>query len=247
MCGHATIAIAKLAVELGWVEAVEPETIIRIDAPCGQLTAYVDVENGKAGKVRFHGVPSFVLGLDQVVEVPGSGPVKYDLAYGGAFYAYVDSDALGLPLVPENYRKLIDQGMAIKHAVMNSGIGIDHPFETDLSFLYGTIFIGGPVSDGLDSRNVCIFAEGEVDRCPTGSGVSGRMAIHHARNEIRIGESMHIESIVGSVFRGAVVETKEYGGLPAVIPEVEGEAWITGSHTFYLDPKDPFRNGFFLR
>jgi len=116
-----------------------------------------------------------------------------------------------------------------------------------LSFLYGTIFIGDPVSEGLDSRNVCIFADGEVDRCPTGSGVSGRMAIHHKRKEIAIGEKMKIESITGSVFEGGVVEEVKYGNFDAVIPEVHGTAYVTGQHEFLIDPDDPFAYGFFLR
>ena len=122
-----------------------------------------------------------------------------------------------------------------------------HPFEEDLSFLYGTIFIGGPVSEGLDSRNVCIFAEGEVDRCPTGSGVSGRMPIHYKRGEISIGDTMTIESITGSVFTGSVIKELAYGPYQAVIPQVEGTAHITGQHEFLIDPNDPFKFGFFLR
>lgn len=247
MCGHATIAISKLAVEMGWVEKQEPVTELVIDAPCGRLYSTVEVENGRAGKVHFRCVPSFVAALDQTVEVEGLGNITYDLAYGGAFYAYVDSNALNIDLTPANYRRLIQTGMDIKRAVINSPQPVSHPFEEDLSFLYGTIFIGGPVSEGIDSRNVCIFAEGEVDRCPTGSGVSGRMAIHHSKNEIGINKWMSIESITGSVFRGRVTEETQYGEYDAVIPEVEGTAFITGMNTFVIDPEDPMKHGFFLR
>ena len=247
MCGHAIIAIATLAVEMKWVEVIAPVTNIRIDAPCGRISAFVKVKNGAVEGVSFHCIPSFVVALDQSVEVEGLGTVSYDLAYGGAFYAYVDSNALGLELIPSNYSRLIETGMKIKHAVMDSDKQIKHPFEEDLSFLYGTIFIGGPVSEGVDSRNVCVFAEGEVDRCPTGSGVSGRLPIHYARKEIKIGESMKIESITGSVFRGTIIREEQYGPYTAVIPEVEGAAYITGQHEFLIDPKDPFGKGFFLR
>ena len=130
---------------------------------------------------------------------------------------------------------------------MNSNTTILHPFEEDLSFLYGTIFIGGPVSEGVDSRNVCIFAEGEVDRCPTGSGVSGRMPIHFLRKEIQIGDTMTIESITGSVFKGSIVREEKFGNLDAVIPQVEGTAHIVGQNEFLIDPNDPFKYGFFLR
>ncbi len=247
MCGHAVIAITKLAVEMTWVKVTSPVTRVVIDAPCGRITSYANIVNGKVSSVFFHGVPSFVVALNEKVEVEGLGTVTYDLAYGGAFYAYVNANRLNLPLIPENYNTFIQKGMAIKRAVIEQSNLVQHPFETDLSFLYGTIFIGDPVSDGLDSRNVCVFADGEVDRCPTGSGVSGRMAIHHKRNEIAIGEKMKIESITGSVFEGGVVEEVKYGNFDAVIPEVHGTAYITGQHEFLIDPDDPFAHGFFLR
>ena len=147
-----------------------------------------------------------------------------------------------------SYRKLINKGMAIKHAVMAANKEIVHPFEEDLSFLYGTIFIdNGNQTSGSDSRNVCVFANGEVDRSPTGSGVSGRMAIHWARKEIDFGETMTIESITGSVFRGSLVSEGDYGPFKAIIPQVAGTAYITGMHTFCIDPNDPMKNGFILR
>ena len=247
MCGHAVIAITTLAVEMNWLEVSEGDNLLKIDAPCGRIDSFAIVRGGKLEAVRFHCVPSFVVALDLEVMLPDLGTIKYDLAYGGAYYAYVDADQLGLELTPENYSILIEQGMNIKRAVIAGGTDIQHPFENDLSFLYGTIFIGGPVSPGIDSRNVCIFAEGEVDRSPTGSGVAGRMAIHHARNELGIGETMTIESITGSVFKGRVIEEVDYGPFKAVIPEVEGTAHITGMNSFVIDPDDPFKEGFILR
>ena len=172
------------------------------------------------------------------------------MAYGGAFYAYVDmaKNKFEFDLNSASYRNLIKTGMDIKNAVMESNSKINHPIEEDLSFLYGTIFIDNTKQkSGSDSRNVCIFAEGEVDRCPTGSGVPGRMAIHKARNEINIGETMTIESITDSVFKGSVISEMDYGSFKAVIPQVEGTAHITGSHTFVIDPNDPMKNGFILR
>ena len=174
------------------------------------------------------------------------GTIHYDLAYGGAFYAYVQAAEAGVSCTPADTAALIEKGRAIKQAVMSSR-PIPHPFEADLSFLYGTIFIEPPHGEGAHSRNVCIFAEGEVDRCPTGTGVSGRLAIHHARGEIGVDESIVIESILGTRFRGRVVETTTFGPHPAVIPEVEGQAYLTGRHEFVLDPADPLRDGFILR
>ena len=247
MCGHATIAIAKLAVEAGWVELLEPETRMQIEAPCGVLTAYATLSNGKVEHVRFLNVPSFVVALDEMVEVPGLGAIKYDLAYGGAYYAFVDAQALNIPCTPKHFQELIQKGKDIKRAVTESTDKIVHPIEEDLSFLYGTIFIGGPVSEGVDSRNVCIFAEGEMDRSPTGSGVSARLAIHHKRNELAIGETMKIESILGSTFDGKIVETVDFHGIEAVIPEVQGTAYITGRNELVIDPDDPFKKGFVFR
>jgi trans-L-3-hydroxyproline dehydratase len=153
---------------------------------------------------------------------------------------------VGLTCTPENFRPLIGKGIAIKRAVM-ADRPIPHPYEPDLSFLYGTIFVGPPLEGGAHSRNVCIFAEGEVDRCPTGTGVSARLAIHHARGEIGVGEPMVVESILGSRFTGSIVETTAFGPYPAIIPEVEGTAHITGRHEFLIDPADPLRDGFILR
>ena len=247
MCGHAIIGITTLALEMAWVEPEEPETVLKIDAPCGRITAFARMEEGRVAGVSFHCVPSFVVDLDAEVEVPGLGRLRYDLAYGGAFYAYVDADQLNLELTPDNYHAIIEAGKGIKQAVMKNNDRIVHPFEKDLSFLYGTIFIGGPVSPGIDSRNVCVFAEGEVDRCPTGSGVSGRMPIHFRRGEIGLGQTMKIESIIGSVFTGSVVEEVDYGPFKAVIPRVEGTAHITGKHEFIIDPADKLKHGFLLR
>ena len=246
MCGHGIIGITKVALETGLLPMTEPETTIKIDTPAGLITAHARVEQGQVTEVRFHNVPSFVLALDQSVEVPGLGPVRYDLAFGGAFYAFVQAEDAGVSCTPQDFRQLIEKGLAIKRAVM-AARPIPHPFEEDLSFLYGTIFIGPPLGAGAHSRNVCIFADGEVDRCPTGTGVSARLAIHHARGEIGPGESMVVESIIGSRFTGRIVEATTFGPYPAVIPEVAGTAHITGRHEFLIDPDDPLRDGFILR
>lgn len=248
MCGHGIIALATVAVETGLVGLNRPETRIAIDTPAGRVTAFARVEAGsrRVRSVRFYNVPSFVDTLDGVVDVPGIGQVTYDLAFGGAYYAYVQAGPLGLRLTPDNARALIDAGMAIKRAVM-AARPIVHPFAKDLGFLYGTIFIGPPLGRGAQSRNVCIFAEGEVDRSPTGTGVSGRVAIHHARGELTLGRKTVVESIVGSRFSGRAVEEVGFGRFRAVIPEVGGSASIIGRNEFLFDPADPFRAGFFIR
>jgi trans-L-3-hydroxyproline dehydratase len=246
MCGHGIIALATVAVTVGLVPATGAETHMVIDTPAGPVaaTALRD-EDGVVG-VRFRNVPSFLAARDQAVNVAGLGVVRYDLAFGGAFYAYVDADEHGLVLRPEQVGTLIEAGRAIKRAVIAKG-PIEHPYEPDLGFLYGTIFVGPAEEPGRHSRNVCIFADGEVDRSPTGTGVSGRVAIHHARGELALGQPITIESILGTTFVAAAVEEVDYGRYPAVIAEVEGSAAITGRHEFLIDPADPFGEGFLLR
>ena len=246
MCGHGIIGLTKVLLETGMIPKRETETIIRIDTPAGLVTAHGKVKNGYVESVFFHNVPSFVAALDENVSVPGLGEIRYDLAFGGAFYAFVNVADVGLVCSPKDFRSLIDKGMAIKRAVMQSRT-FNHPFEEDLSFLYGVIFIGEAESPRNHSRNVCIFADGEVDRSPTGTGVSARLAIHYARGEIAIGESITIESIVGSKFTGRVFAETTFGDYEAIIPEVEGTAFITGRHEFVIDPRDEFQTGFFLR
>lgn len=246
MCGHGIIGFTTVALETGMFPMTEPETTLRIDSPAGLVTAHARIREGRVENVYFHNVPSFVSELDAEVYVPELGRVRYDLVFGGAFYAYVNAADVGLRCRPEEFQQLIEKGMRIKRAIMAART-IPHPFEEDLSFLYGTIFVAQAEDARHHSRNVCIFAEGEVDRSPTGTGVSGRLALHHARGEIRPDESITIESIIGSTFTGRVAQTTVFGPHAAIIPEVEGTARITGRHEFLIDPADELRTGFLLR
>lgn len=246
MCGHGIIALVTVALETGMLPIGGPQTTIRLDTPAGLVTAHARVQDGRVRSVAFENVPSFAYALDQSVDVPGIGPVRYDVAFGGAFYAYVQGTDLGVGLGPADFRRLIEVGTAIKHVVMQS-LPIRHPFEADLSFLYGTIIIGPPHTPGADSRNVCIFAEGEVDRCPTGTGVSGRLALNYARGQVSPGQPFVVESIIGTRFTGRILDTTTFGGYAAIIPEIEGSAHIVGRHEFLIDPQDPLRDGFILR
>lgn len=246
MCGHAIIAITKLAVELNLVETSRPTTPVRINAPAGVINSFAEIDKlGKVDHVYFHNVPSFVLALDAQVNIPELGAVTYDLAYGGAFYAFVRAQDVELECTPKYFNQLIEKGMLIKHAVQATGT-VKHPFEKELGFLYGTIFLGEALNGG-DSRNVCIFAEGEVDRSPTGTGVSARMAIHYARKEIGINQPMTVESILGTKFTGSVIKESSFGPHRAVVPKVEGTSHFIGRSEFFIDPEDPLRNGFVFR
>ncbi|HEX9201336.1 MAG TPA: proline racemase family protein [Acidobacteriaceae bacterium] len=246
MCGHAIIALGKAAVELGWVQGVEPETVVHIDAPAGLVTARVNVREGRVLSTRFANVPSFSAALDQTVTVPGLGDVPFDVGYGGAYYAFVDAASIGLRLDLAHGRDLAAAGIAIKRAVIDA-LPIRHPEFADLGFLYGTIFFGPAADPRHHSRHVCVFADGAIDRSPTGTGVSARLALLHVRREIVAGERIAIESITGEMFGGRVLEALVYHGIPAVIPEVEGTAHFTGCYTFLVEPGDPLAQGFLVR
>jgi trans-L-3-hydroxyproline dehydratase len=246
MCGHAIIALTKLAIETGLVRKSGERRQLVINVPAGRIHAEAVMDGEQVKEVSFRNVPSFLYLRDQYVEVPDLGCVRFDVAYGGAFYAIVEARHLGIALTPESFNRLIDHGRRIKHAVM-AKFPIEHPFERDLSFLYGTIVTGPAHEQGHHSRNVCIFAEGEVDRSPTGSGVSARAALHYAKGELPLDERITIESILGSTMTVRVVERTKFGPHDAVIPEVSGTAHITGRNEFYFDPKDPFARGFIFR
>jgi trans-L-3-hydroxyproline dehydratase len=204
------------------------------------------MREGLVESVRFLNVPSYAAALDESVSVPGMGSVRYDLAFGGAYYAFVNAADLGLRCRVEHAADLIRAAMAIKQELMRTR-PIEHPFERDLGFLYGVIFAGPPEDATNHSRHVCVFADGQIDRSPTGTGVSARAAILHARGEIAARQSIVIESIVGSRFRVCVAQTTSFGPHAAVVPEVEGRAFLTGRHEFWIDPRDPLREGFVLR
>jgi proline racemase len=252
MCGHAVIALTKLAIEIGLAgkppaaDSNGREVILRFDVPAGRVQARARVERGQAREIFFRNVPAFVYLREQQVQVADLGRVRFDVAYGGAFYAVVEAQPLGLGLTPEHCSRLIDYGRRIKRAVMEE-FPIQHPFEQDLSFLYGVIFTGPAHTPAHHSRNVCVFADGEVDRSATGTGVSARAALHYARGELKLHERISVESIVGSTLSVEAVEHTTFGPYAAVIPEVGGTAHITGRHEFFFDPEDPLVNGFLCR
>jgi trans-L-3-hydroxyproline dehydratase len=246
MCGHGIIALTKVVLECGLAGVPKNAKVRKIDTPAGLVEAKPRWEKGRVKEVSFINVPSFVYALDHRLDVPGVGRIGCDIAFGGAFYAFCRAEDLGVRLVPEEFRKLIDLGMRVKRAVQ-AGLEIRHPFEPDLGFLYGTIIMGPPHDPGNFGRNVCVFAEGEVDRSPTGTGVSARAALHLAKAEIGLGEPFVIESILGTCFRGRAIEETSFGPYRAVLPEVTGTAHLTGRNEFWIDPDDPLAHGFILR
>jgi proline racemase len=246
MCGHGVIALATVAAAHRWVEPVQPETRLGLDTPAGFVEAWVEWDGRRAGRVRFRNVASFLFKRDLAIETPNFGSLTVDIAFGGAFYAYLDGAQAGLTVRPENYRPLIQLGDEVKHAV-ESALEVIHPLEPELRGIYGTIIDGPPVSAGAHQANVCVFADREVDRSPTGTGTAGRVAQLHARGRLRLGETLVNESIIGTRFTGRALEETTVGDLPAVIPEVAGQAHIVGFAQWVIDPDDPVGEGFFLR
>ncbi len=250
MCGHAVIALTKTAVESGVVARTGDVTKVVIDVPCGQIHALAYSQNDVVKKVSFQCVPSFVYAKGQQIQVDGIGIVQFDIAYGGAFYAYVQASSLGLSLVAEQQEKLIDYGRKIKKAIIHSSapeLTISHPTTPELSFLYGVIFIDDSPNQDVHSRNVCIFADGELDRSPTGSGVSGRIALHQANQQVALDEAIIIESILASPFSVRAIEALTFAGFDAVIPEVTGDAYVCGKAQWLINSDDPLKDGFLLR
>ena len=244
MCGHGIIALTKIVLELGILPMDGDETSIGIDTPAGQVRATATIREGVVARVRFLNVPSFASSLDATVNVPEIGAVRYDLAFGGGFYAYVEASSLGQDL--DDTASLVATGRKIKRAVMEA-TSIIHPEDNDLGFLYGVIFTGPALKSTNHSRNVCVFADGEVDRSPTGTGVSGRLALLYARGDIGLDNEVTVESITGSEFVGRIVKEATVQGVPAIIPEVAGEAHILGRSEYWFDPSDTIGKGFTLQ
>ncbi len=248
MCGHGVIALVTALVETGTLPATGPQSPVTLDTPAGLVRATAHIDSaGHVERVSFLNVPSFVYARDVEIEAPAWGKLRVDVAFGGAFYAILAAADVGLTVSPEQTAQLAAAGEAIKGAV-NDILPIKHPLEEELSFLYGTILTGPPEHPNHHSRNICVFANAEVDRSPTGTGVSARLAIHDARGEIADGQQIVIESVLGagSVFGGRVVGRAAVGPYEAIIPEVSGTAFITGRHEFLLDPRDTLGRGFLI-
>jgi proline racemase len=246
-CGHGTIALATAALETGMVTATEPETELVLDVPSGRLPVTVRVEGGRVRGARFRNVPSFVF-AEGLPVATSRGPATADVAYGGAFYACVRAEELGLRVEPSFVPAFIELGREIKRA-LEAEHDVVHPEEPELRDVYGVIFWEDVGADGgaLRQRNVTVFGEGEVDRSPTGSGTSARLALLDRAGALPRGDTLRNMSVIGTEFEGRVVGDAEVGGRPAVVTEIAGRAHFTGSHTFVLEPDDELGTGFLLR
>jgi proline racemase len=244
MCGHGTIGVATVLVETGMVAVTEPETVVRLDVPAGLVEARVRVEHGRARAVTLRNVPSFLLARDREVDVPGLGTIAYDMAYGGNFYALTPAADAGLVVDPARSAELIDAGRRVMTAI-NATARPEHPEDPRIAGCRHVVF-HEPGRDGADARAATSIHPGWLDRSPCGTGTSARMAQLHARGELGLGDPFVNESVIGSRFTGRAVAETTVGGLPAIVPEITGRAWITGMGQYLLDAEDPFPAGFAL-
>jgi len=247
MSGSNSICVATVLLDAGIVEMHEPETHLVLEAPGGLVEATVTCANGKAERVRITNLPSFADKLSVPLEVAGHGTLTVDTAYGGDSFVLVDAAALGFAIAPDEARDIAAAGIAVT-AAANEQLGFTHPDNPDwahISFCQMTAPVA--VEDGVKTGlNAVVIQPGKIDRSPTGTGCSARLAVLHARGEIEIGERFIGRSIIGSQFDCRIEREVQVGGRPAIVPSLEGRAWITGTHQHMLDPDDPWPQGYKL-
>lgn len=248
MCGHGVIAVVTIAFERHLITPTSPGELV-LDAPAGRIHSKArvvrDGSRTRVESVSFRNVPSFVFQAAVPVRL-GSRQLRADVAFGGAFYAIVDSEAAGIPILPERLADLRHAGMEIKHAI-EARLKVVHPEEPELNGIYGTIFTGPPSASHADLRNVTIFADAEVDRSPCGTGTCAVMAVLSAMGLLGPDQIFTHESLIGTCFKGHIETETAVGELPAIVARLEGAAFITGENSFMIDERDPLRYGFHLK
>jgi proline racemase len=245
MSGSNTICVATVLLETGMVEMVEPETTLRLEAPGGVVEVRAACRNGRVDAVAFTNVPAFAAHLDAELDVEAYGTLTVDIAYGGMWYAIADAAALGFEIAPHEARELCHAGEAIRVAARDQ-LECVHPENPDIAGV-SIVQIAQPWQ-GLNavSRNAVVIAPGRLDRSATGTGLSARMAVLHARALMTVGDVMTHASPIGSTFDGRIVEETWVGGLPGIVPAIRGSAFVTGRYELYVDERDPFPQGYLL-
>lgn len=247
MSGSNSICVATVLLDAGILPMREPETRLRLEAPGGLVEVTAACRNGKAERITVRNVPSFADRLDAPLEVPGVGTIRVDTAYGGDSFVIADAAALGFALAPDEARDIAEMGIRITRAA-NEQIGFRHPVNTAWDH-FSFCQIAEPLrreAAGWTGRNAVVIRPGKIDRSPTGTGCSARMAVLHARGALGVGEAYVALSLLGSEFRCRIAETTTLAGRPAIIPEISGRAWITGTRVEMLDPADPWPEGYRL-
>lgn len=245
MCGHGIIALATALIETGQFPSQGPETRITLETPAGLVQARASVADGRVRAVRFRNVPAFRLVHDLEITVGGQA-IEVDVAFGGAWYAVVSAEDLGISLGKARSRDLVHAGMAVKAAVSNA-LDVVHPTDPNLSGLYGVILVDEPSESDLSMRNATIYANGSLDRSPCGTGTSALVACMAAEGTMDVGDTLSNESLTGSVFTGRIVMAATIGEYEGVVTEIAGRAAVTGMHQFMVDYDDPMPEGFLLK
>ena len=244
MCGHDTIGVCTALIESGMIEPLEPVTKITLETPAGLVEVDVQVEDNVAKEVAFTNVPAFLFAKDEEISFGEFGKKKVHIAYGGNFYIIIPAAEFDLELVPKNAGKIIEVGNKIKKAV-NEQVEIYHPEQPFINEATHVLFTGKPIKESSDVKNTVVFPPGSIDRSPCGTGTSARLAALYAQGELGLNQWLTFESIIETTFRGRVLKETRVGNFEAIIPEVAGRAYVTGFHTWVIDPEDPV-TGFLL-
>lgn len=246
MCGHGTIGVATALVETGMVKVSEPYTDIVLEAPAGLIKVRVKVEDHRAKEVSFVNVPAFLYEKDVKVNVPCIGEVTFDIAFGGSFFAIVKDKQLGVEISTDNLDKNISTAIKFLRYI-EENVKVQHPLLHDINKIELVEIYGQPKSVGVDVQNMVVLGEGEVDRSPCGTGTCAKMAVLHTRGELPVGKEFVHESILETRFKGKIIEEIKVADYDAIIPQITGQAYITGFNHFVIDEEDPLKHGFCLR
>ena len=245
MSGTNAMCVTTVLLETGILPMREPETVVVLDTPAGLVRAVATCRDGKCERVALESVPAFVVRLDAALEVEGVGTIAADVAYGGAFFALVDAHKLGFKIAPDEARDLAALGLRITAAAA-AQVPVRHPANPKINGISFTHFGGPPRGKQKRRRSTVIVNPGRLDRSPCGTGTMAKMAVLHARGELRVGETLYQESVIGTYFLADIVKTTKIGRMPAIVPRVSGRAWISAIMEIGHDPSDPFPEGFTL-
>ncbi len=243
LCGHATIGAVTTLLEVGAIEAVEPETTVTVDTPSGPMRSLARVRGGEVESVAIEAVPSFAFGLDQSLDVPGLGQIPVDTVCVGGFFVMVPAERTGLSLTPENSARLVDLGMTLIDCA-NRQLEVRHPTRPEVHTVDVVEFYEEDPETPHSGRSMVIYGERHMDRSPCGTGTAAKLTLLHHRGRILLDQSYRNTSPLGTVFEARVARETRVGQTPAVVVEIRGSAHITGFHSFFLDPDDPFPGGF---
>ena len=247
MSGSNSICVSTVLLDSGIIPMVEPVTEMVLEAPGGLVRVRAECANGKAERITVRNLPSFAGQVGVSLDVPGLGEIKVDTAFGGDSFVVVDAEALGFSLEAREAKALATLGVQITNAA-NAQLEFKHPENAEWRHFSFCLFAGPLTRTGADlsAKSAVAIQPGKVDRSPTGTAVSARMALMHAAGQMQVGETFTAQSIIGSKFHGRIAAEVRLGDLPAIIPEITGRAWITGTHQHMLDPSDPWPEGYKL-